>query len=560
MKNIIKSVVLFFALLLENNLLAQDTIRFTYDYSKRILTIDVLNAKCIPFGFYQSDTANNATAKELFKSIEKNVDPHYFFFNRDCEDDKDGITVSVNYFDSSDIKKIRFYKEGNCDFVGERLIPQIIYTNTNNESTEEKSSTNNGIMSSFLLVGLAVLILIGVCLILFSKRKKKTIKEPKIHSNSEEKKEVPVKIIRPQISSRIVGLEHVRKHENEYYLLDIQQQYVDTAIHKIYFHHNAVKKAYDFFKTFLESTDRTPETGCYFVGCREYVDGSHKIFNISVEDIVEPGDDIKPDEYSFSFGYKIGSYLDMKLRNLREKTGRDYVHTVWMHSHPGIGLFLSSQDLVVQKLLKNSKEPGRLAAFVIDTNSTHWDFSVFTAQMDGEMNFQTDKTYSLDELYSWCRMVHAKDDDKYMDDYLKIEIDTNTNGLSHLYVSGKAINGMEDFVYDAGKQCKVVGYLSGTLNTSDNGCCIDECIKTSNKSNKSIGTMIVDNETPYERLFLKYEDSLKECLVIIVYRSDEEVWLCTRKDYKCQFNTLENITKYSMNQMRDWMRRKRIYK
>ena len=554
MNNIIRSVGLLIALLMAKDLPAQETIRFTYDSCKGNLTIEVLKVqKNTPFGFYQNDTANNATAKELFKSIEKSVDSHYFFYN------EDSITVSVNYFDSSDIKKIRFYKEGNCNFTGKQLIPHFVYTNTINKASGEESGTeeNDSNVSLFLLVGLAVLLLIGVCLIIFTKRKKETIEAPKTPTRPEEKKELSIKIITPQTTTRIIGLDHVREHENEYYLLDMQQQYADTAIHKIYFHHTAVKKTYDFFKTFLESADRTPETGCYLVGCREYADESHKTFNISVEDIVEPGDDIKPDEYSFSFGYKIGSYLDTKLRNLREKTGRDYVHTVWMHSHPGIGLFLSSQDLVVQKLLKNSKEPGRLAAFVIDTNSSHWDFSVFTAQLDGEMNAQTDKTYSLDELYSWCRKVHAQDDDKSLDDYLKIDLNNDNDGLSQLYVSGKVINRMEEAVYDAGKECKVVGYLSGTVNTSENWCRINECVKT---SNSSIGTMIVDNETPYERLFMKYEDALQKSLVIIVYRSDEEIWLCTRKDSNGQFNTQEGITQYSLNQMRDWMRRKRIYK
>jgi len=557
MKNIIKPVGLLIAMLLAYNLPAQETITFTYDSCKSTnnLTIEFSGGS---FGFYLKDTVSNATAKELFKSVDKRVpakSPQFCIYNNV----EGTITVTVNQYDSLDISKMVFRKEGNSDFTGGKLNPHFIYLNSNNNSTGQESGTNDkdSNNSLLLLVGLAVLLLIGVSLIFFSKRKKKTIETSKTPSRPEEKKELPIKIITPQTATRIVGLDHVREHENEYYLLDIQQQYADTAIHKIYFHHTAVKKTYDFFKTFLESADRTPETGCYLVGCREYDDESHKTFNISVEDIVEPGDDIKPDEYSFSFGFKIGSYLDTKLRNLREKTGRDYVHTVWMHSHPGIGLFLSSQDLVVQKLLKNSKEPGRLAALVIDTNSPHWDFSVFTAQLDGEMNTQTDKTYSLDELYSWCRKVHAQDDDKSLDDYLKIDLNNDNEGFSHLYLSGKVVNGMEEAVYDAGKECKVVGYLSGTINTSENWCRIDECVKT---ANPSIGTMIVDNETPYERIFMKYEDALQESLVIVVYRSDEEIWLCTRKDSNGQFNTQEGITQYSLNQMRDWMRRKRIYK
>lgn len=558
MKNKVRGIVILLILMFSNHLVAQDTIRFNYDADKQQLII-ITNK--FTWGFSRDQINGNTTIQELSEALDGKRNSFFMELPSSLGSKYDGDTaiVDIKSFDSTQIANLTIYEtNAKYELIKNKELEKDIKVVHKQIDERDGTDEKNNNINLFLLAGLTILLLIGVCLIIFSKRKKKTIETPKTPPRPEEKKDLSIKIVKPQISStRIIGLEHVREHENEYYLLDIQQQFADTAIHKIYFHHTAVKKTYDFFKTFLESADRTPETGCYLVGCREYADESHKTYNISVEDIVEPGDDIKPDEYSFSFGYKIGSYLDMKLRNLREKTGRDYVHTVWMHSHPGIGLFLSSQDLVVQKLLKNSKEPGRLAAFVIDTNTPHWDFSVFSAQMDGEMNTQTDKTYSLDELYSWCRRVHAQDDDKNLDDYLNIDLNSNNNGLSHLYISGKVINRMEEVVYDAGKECKVAGYLSGTVNTSENWCRIDECVKT---SNACIGIMIVDNETPYERLFMKYEDTLQESLVIVVYRSDEEIWLCTRTDTNGQFNTQDGITQYSLNQMRDWMRRKRIYK
>lgn len=536
------------------SLRSQDTLKFSYDTTSRQLTIEAN----FFFGFRDTDTICNKTIQSIIKQRvfthgmiveEHRAEPH-IFISRDLV-----VTVDCDYFDMEEIKRIHFFKEKWCNLTNdtvEEIVVEIVGEQTESEFGNGLGTGGENDFGPLLLVILLLVIIAGGGLFMYSRRKRSLSA-----TTSMEIPQNTIEIIKSNTPDWSVGLDHVRAHSEEYYRLDMQQQYSDTAVHQVFLHHTVVKKTYDFFKTFLASDERTPETGCFFIGCWEYDDENHKTYNISLEDIVEPGDDMVPDEYSFDFGHKIGWNLDVMIRNMREKTGREYVHTVWMHSHPGIGLFLSMQDLVAHDLLKSRNEAGRLAAFVIDTNSPHWDFSVFTARLDGEMNTQTDKTYSLDELYSWCRRVHAQVEDKNHEDYLKIDLNDKNDGLSNLYISGKVINRIEEAVYDAGKGSEVAGYLSGDINLNEGWCRIDNCTSTSNASS---GTLIVDDETPYENLFVTYKDTLHECLVLIVYRSDEEIWISTRKDCNDQFGKKTEITVCTMGQMREWIRRKRNYK
>lgn len=548
MTNNLKAIItLVTIMLISFRMGAQDTLKFSYDTTSWKLTIE----SRFYYGFRDSDTIGNKTIQSIIEHgvftpgwiVEEERDDTTYFSKYLV------VTIDCDFFDTEEIKRIHFFKEKDAILTNDAV--EVVIVEIVGDQTEADDSGEMG-FAPLPLVSLFLVIIVGCGLFVYFRRKK-SLSAPadkRIAKNT-------IEIIKSNTPDWIIGLDHVRAHSEEYYRLDMQQQYADTAVHQVFLHHTVVKKTYDFFKTFLASDERTPETGCFFIGCWEYDDENHKTYNISLEDIVEPGDDMVPDEYSFDFGHKIGWNLDVMIRNMREKTGREYVHTVWMHSHPGIGLFLSMQDLVAHDLLKSRNEAGRLAAFVIDTNSPHWDFSVFTARLDGEMNTQTDKTYSFDELYNWCRRVHAQVEDKNHEDYLKIDLNDKNDGLSYLYISGKVINRIEEAVYDAGKESKVAGYLSGAINLNEGWCSIDDCIAT---TKNSMGTLIVDNETPYENLFVTYKDTLQECLVLIVYRSDEEIWISTRKDCNDQFGEKTEITVCTMGQMREWIRRKRNYK
>jgi len=141
------------------------------------------------------------------------------------------------------------------------------------------------------------------------------------------------------------------------------------------------------------------------VGRWEFVpDSNQQLYDISIEKLVEPGDDAIYSEYNLNFGAKIGITLNFVIDNLCENTGYEYVHTAWMHTHPGFGLFLSNQDLSVQSQLAYSQHAGRLLAIVLDSNTPDLDMAFFTPQKNGNMNNDKNlkKTLSLEEFYKWA--------------------------------------------------------------------------------------------------------------------------------------------------------------
>ena len=179
----------------------------------------------------------------------------------------------------------------------------------------------------------------------------------------------------------------------------------DSTIRNIYLSRGAIVNIYQFFTDFLKYNSRTNETGCFLVGRWEFVpDSNQQLYDISIEKLVEPGDDAIYSEYNLNFGAKIGITLNFVIDNLCEKTGYEYVHTAWMHTHPGFGLFLSNQDLSVQSQLAYSQHAGRLLAIVLDSNTPDLNMAFFTPQKNGNMNNDKNlkKTLSLEEFYKWA--------------------------------------------------------------------------------------------------------------------------------------------------------------
>lgn len=367
------------------------------------------------------------------------------------------------------------------------------------------------------------------------------------------------------------GLDAVRENVKDYYLMDMQQDFADTAVHKIYLHHTAVKKMYDFFKTALESSDQTTETGCYFVGCWEYATDDKKTYNISVEDIVEPGDDIVSGEFSFNFGLKIGVKLFSKISELTKRTQRDFVHTVWMHSHPGLGLFLSSHDLLVQQQLTYSEAPKRLVAFVIDTNTPDWDLAVFTSKNDGTMNNKDElrRLYSLETLYKWSRQAHASagnnhdavntvaEEQKNKEDYYPLQVNNQGNTkTSNAFFSGKAINAIDDILYNCAGKATIGGYVEGTCDNHGT-IWIENC--TTEPIQDALGIIVVDTNVTDQSIASEYVTD-QPVLCVLVCRSDDELLVLTRNNTQEPFTPLADSKANPMTQIKEWLRRRRIYK
>ncbi|MFZ4398520.1 MAG: hypothetical protein ACOYO1_00685 [Bacteroidales bacterium] len=460
---------------------------------------------------------------------------------------KEGDFISL-YLDKNDSKKV------NITFIKE----VVKNTDTANCKSDKQ---NNSFKNNWLIYIVAFITLVIICFILyiFTKRyRKKLINKKQLSVFS--KNDIIGSDANDDENGKI-GLDEVKKDLNNYYVLDARDIYTDTAIQKIYISRNAIKNMYDSFKKFLEFNDRTLETGCYFVGRWEYADSSKLCYNISLEFMVEPGDDVVYGEYALNFGKKIGVVLGNTIFNLQEKTKCNYVHTSWMHSHPGLGLFLSTQDLLVQKQLSYSDAKNRTLAIVIDTNTPSLDTAFFTPKKDGTMNNKAEmtKTYPLDSLYQWSRQSKEESivfNTIAADNYFKLNI--NSKNILSLLFSAKAINEMDDILYTNNKG--IIGYFEGSsVQTEVNkqpDFVIENCLITHNE--KMIGCFIADTISNLEEILGKYYTIINKYSFFIIYISDNEMFVGLKNENGIYVKEKDTLIRFTLDQMKAWTRRKRI--
>lgn len=188
-----------------------------------------------------------------------------------------------------------------------------------------------------------------------------------------------------------------------YMVINTSEFTTDSAVHKIYIKNTCIKGIYDLYAENLRIQDNPKEDGCMILGRWVHNENNHT-YDISLEDIVFPGDDAVFKEYELNFGGKIKLRIAEKLRKLRKETDLQYDLVCWVHSHPGLGVFFSNSDNNVQMQLKHSQHPNFLIAFVVDILTSNQEMGIFTFRKDGTMNSKGDitKMYSLDEMHKWA--------------------------------------------------------------------------------------------------------------------------------------------------------------
>jgi hypothetical protein len=307
--------------------------------------------------------------------------------------------------------KLMFYSDNDDRAVINDLDNEIPTDFLNIEEYENELNNIIPPYTKLSLIGVVFLLLIaGVAVYIRSlfirKKIKKIATENKISGKSglliEEDDSYEV------IAYRI-GLDDIKeKFMEDYYTIQMADIFEDTSIEKVYLSRKAILDIYKFFTDFLKYNGKTNETGCFLVGRWDYVPRSAKQkYDISIETIVEPSDDAVYGEYNLNFGAKIGVTLNFAIEKLCKQTDNEYVQTAWMHSHPGLGLFLSSQDLSVQSQLAHSQYQGRMLAIVLDTNTPDLKMAFFTPKQNGTMNNDIDvKLFlSLEELFQWAQEI-----------------------------------------------------------------------------------------------------------------------------------------------------------
>jgi len=213
------------------------------------------------------------------------------------------------------------------------------------------------------------------------------------------------------------GLSEVKADAGRLYKeIDMFDFVEDSSIHKIYISRQLIEELHKFFSDSLRPDGKIMETGCYVVGRWDYASNTdhsstgltnQQAYDISLEYMVEPGSDARYSEFECEFGLEIGTSLVINNRKYSEQSNSEYVHTSWVHSHPGLQLFLSKQDLIVQATLTNNSPYKRMLAMVIDTKTEGLKMAFFSPKASEQqvMNNDSDlkKTITLDELLEWAK-------------------------------------------------------------------------------------------------------------------------------------------------------------
>lgn len=190
----------------------------------------------------------------------------------------------------------------------------------------------------------------------------------------------------------------------------------DSAVNKIYIKSSCIKAVYNLYAEDLRNTENPKEDGCMVLG-RWVHDEKNHTYDVTLEEVVFPGDDAVFKEYELNFGGKIKLRIAEKLRKLRRDTNLQYDLVCWIHSHPGLGVFFSNSDDNVQMQLKHSQHPNFLVAFVVDILTSNQEMGIFTFRKDGSMNSKGDitKMFSLEEMYKWALKseLHSFSHDSY---------------------------------------------------------------------------------------------------------------------------------------------------
>ncbi|MCD8203076.1 MAG: hypothetical protein LUD48_05510, partial [Prevotella sp.] len=285
-----------------------------------------------------------------------------------------------------------------------------------------------------IAVNIIVVILLIMVIILIVKKVRKHSKKKGASLLSDKKSVQNAKadiIVRRKTTSILKkqSLEDVH-HNSAYLQINSADFCEDSAVRRIYFKNTCIKGIYNMYAEDLRQPDNPKEDGCMVLG-RWVRDEENDEYYVSLEEIVKPGDDAVFREYELNFGGKIKLKVADRLRRLRRETNLQYDMTCWVHSHPGLGVFLSNADSSVQEQLKNPTHPKFLIAIVIDILTPEQEMGIFTYKKDQTLNSKTDlrKMYSLEELYKWA--VESERSTYKAEDYYNVMQNSEVRKDSH---------------------------------------------------------------------------------------------------------------------------------
>lgn len=287
-----------------------------------------------------------------------------------------------------------------------RLNDVVACIDSDNPPTEKQ---DNESIINYAVIGSAILLVIVLIIVAIRKKRRKVKREAvcpasTTNATSSTEGDNPAIVVRRRTTS-ILKRQCIDDVINnpEYMVINTSDFTADSAVDNIYLKNSCIKEVYMLYADDLRNSNKPKEDGCMVLGRWVHHETTHT-YDISLEEVVFPGDDAVFKEYELNFGGKIKLRIAEKLRKLRRETNLQYDLVCWIHSHPGLGVFFSNYDNNVQLQLKHSQHPNFLIAFVIDILTSNQETGIFTFRKDGTMNSKGDitKMYSLEEMYKWA--------------------------------------------------------------------------------------------------------------------------------------------------------------
>ncbi|MDR0332273.1 MAG: hypothetical protein LBI15_02305 [Dysgonamonadaceae bacterium] len=434
------------------------------------------------------------------------------------------------------------------------------------EKTEITKSSNFPNARVWILIVIFLLTLPVVFLYVKAnyKKKKKTLIN---RSNSTEDSVTAIDEVDEMegIPAYVSGLGEIYHYaKNDYYAIDMNTLFDHTTIQTVYLSRKFVQDIYKFFSDSLKISGKINETGCFAIGRWELIPSENQdTYNISLEEIVLPGSDAVYGEYTLDFGGQIGISLESKIMAIRQNTGNEYVHTAWLHSHPGFGLFLSTHDISVQSQLQYSDHPNRLLAIVIDNNTDNLNMGLFSPKKDGSINNNDElkKELSLEKIHQWAKK--SVDITMQSDDYFVYSANGADSCIKYILFTGTAIIDIDHSInadlrgiagcfygksFGAGIDQKTIiieKYISTDSKNSDDG-------------SQPVGYLVVESEFSYRDIIQKYRPTARKYDFFIVYVPETDMLHIVAKNSNDTFSVKGDKTMpFQLLDMKKWTRRRR---
>lgn len=197
---------------------------------------------------------------------------------------------------------------------------------------------------------------------------------------------------------------------NAYMKIDCRDFCADSAIRTLYLKNTFVKELYNMYAEDIQDPKRSNEDGCLVVG-RWVEDTTAHVYDMTLEQMLQPGTDAVFSENELNFGSRYRMKLTDCLRKLRRQSGLHYDLVCWVHSHPGTGVSISNSDGFVHTQLHHPGHPNTLVAIIVDVLAPKQELAVYTSRADGTLNTRNDltRTYSLVEMYQWAVSIDRRD-------------------------------------------------------------------------------------------------------------------------------------------------------